>query len=236
MPFRARALVLLLPALIFSTSAAAEGGGNSASTITASFGDSCRDFQAHSSKDISHVEIHYADGRVVKDESTTTPDYSIDGGLGDEIDFALVKSGTTTEQFECDSDSPPIAILEIQTPPNCIFVEPIDHWFCRGDLPRTTWLDPRAIEFGCDSASDPLCDFTVLFRGTSSTDSDNDITSWTLNIDGTVTSGNWATNPPTAVAYTFAANNGAHVISLTVTDSAGQSSSDTILFAFDFPD
>jgi hypothetical protein len=43
------------------------GGSNSAATITASFADSCRDFSAHSSKDISYVEFHYVDGDVVKE-------------------------------------------------------------------------------------------------------------------------------------------------------------------------
>ena len=46
---------------------AVPGGGNSAATITASFADSCRDFAAHSSKDISYVEIHYVGGGVVKE-------------------------------------------------------------------------------------------------------------------------------------------------------------------------
>lgn len=77
---------------------AAEGAenGNSAATITASFGDSCSDFDAHSSKDISHVEIHRTDGRVGKDEAIDAPDFSIDGG--DEIDLAIVKSGTTEQR------------------------------------------------------------------------------------------------------------------------------------------
>src|SRR5688500_12410235 len=78
---------------------AVPGGGNSAATITGSFADACRDFAAHSSKNISHVEIHYVDGRVVKDESISSPDHAIDGGAGDEIGFAVVKSGTTSEQF-----------------------------------------------------------------------------------------------------------------------------------------
>lgn len=81
---------------------AAEGAqrGNSAATITASFGDSCADFEAHSSKDISHVEIHYADGRVVKHEAVEEPDVSI--AAGDEVGFAIVKSGTTALRFDCE--------------------------------------------------------------------------------------------------------------------------------------
>src|SRR5687768_8375575 len=80
---------------------AVPGGGNSAATITASFADSCRDFAAHSSKDISHVEFHYVETRVVKDETINSHDYAVDGGAGDEIDFATVKSGTTRQDFDC---------------------------------------------------------------------------------------------------------------------------------------
>lgn len=100
-------LVLALIATLAWTDAA-EGTeqGNSAATITASFGDSCTDFEAHSSKDISHVELHHTDGRVIKDEIIDGPDFSVVGDPGDEIDFALVKSGTTTERSDCDSVPP----------------------------------------------------------------------------------------------------------------------------------
>src|SRR5688500_7090210 len=89
------ALVLLA----WSAVALAASGGNSIATISGSFADSCRDFTAHSSKDISHVELRYADGRVVKDETIEKPDYSLDGAVGDELGSATVKSGTTTETF-----------------------------------------------------------------------------------------------------------------------------------------
>lgn len=92
------ALIATLAALV---AADAAGASNSAATITASFGDSCTDFDAHSSKDISHVEIHYADGEVVKDEAIDGPDFSIDGG--ETVEFAIVKSGTTAERFDCDA-------------------------------------------------------------------------------------------------------------------------------------
>jgi hypothetical protein len=47
------------------------------------------------------VQVHYGDGRVVKDESIHSPDFSIDGG--DEVEFAIVKSGRTAQRFDCDS-------------------------------------------------------------------------------------------------------------------------------------
>jgi hypothetical protein len=93
--------VALIVTLASTVAAAGAKGGNSAATITASFGDSCTSVEAHSSKDISHVEIHYTDGRVVKDEAIDDPDLSIDAG--DEVDFAIVKSGTTAQRFDCDS-------------------------------------------------------------------------------------------------------------------------------------
>ena len=81
---------------------------NSTATITGSFSDSCRDFETLSSKDISHVELNYPDGRVAKDEEISSPLFLADGGAGDEIDFAIVKSGTTEQRFVCDN-APPAA-------------------------------------------------------------------------------------------------------------------------------
>ena len=58
-------------------------GRKSAATITGAFADSCRDFSAHSSKDISYVELHYAAGFDVKNESIDSHDHAIDGNAGD---------------------------------------------------------------------------------------------------------------------------------------------------------
>jgi hypothetical protein len=93
--------VALIAMLTWTVAAEAAQRGNSAATVTASFGDSCRGFEAHSSKDISHVEIHYTDGRVVKHEAVDDPDFSLNGG--DEVGSAIVKSGTTANRFDCDS-------------------------------------------------------------------------------------------------------------------------------------
>ncbi|WP_034267315.1 choice-of-anchor P family protein [Haloechinothrix halophila] len=83
---------------------------NSEAVITGSFSDECRDFEADAEKpdgkpkDISYVELHYADGRVVKDEDVNSPHYEIDEGPGDEKTHVFVKSGTTTERFDCDGN------------------------------------------------------------------------------------------------------------------------------------
>ncbi|MPY80554.1 MAG: hypothetical protein GEV04_19320 [Actinophytocola sp.] len=88
--------------------AGSSNSSNSNAVITGQFSDECRDFEAHAEKpdgkpkDISYVELHYADGRVVKDESVNSPDYSIDEGPGDEKTKAIVKSGQTVEEFTCD--------------------------------------------------------------------------------------------------------------------------------------
>jgi hypothetical protein len=241
-------------ALVPSATALAAPGGNSAATISGSFADSCRDFAAHSSKDISHVELHYADGRVVKDERIDRPDYSIDGGAGEEIEFAIVKSGTTSERFDCvEATGPPTALLEINTPP---IDQTIEHCFdfsfgglaCEESGPRTDWTDPSEIpnEGGSDSGYFHwVCGavlpcpptITASFRGIGSSDPDDDISSWSLDFgDGTSASGSWASDPPTSVFHDYGSDtlscggpSTTCVVVLTVTDAAGQSESDTLL-------
>jgi hypothetical protein len=235
-PVKARraALGALAVALIATLGWSAAAPAASTATIAGSFGDSCRDFSAHSSKDISHIEIHYADGRVVKDESTTAPDFALDGGAGDELDFASVKSGTTRQTFTCPrTNSPPTAILEILVPSNCALqVEAEDAWNCPDALaPRTTWLSASSV-----SLTQTTCtpaDRTFRFRGTSSTDPDNDITSWSIDFsyDGTSTiggtSGDWITDPPADVLSPDSQEG--IFVTLTVTDSAGQTDSDRMV-------
>jgi len=77
--------------------------GNSGATITDAFSDSCRDFLATSSKDISHVQTAYVDGRAMKDEDVDSGYFAADGDAGDEIDSVIVKSGTTEDRFDCDN-------------------------------------------------------------------------------------------------------------------------------------
>jgi hypothetical protein len=263
-------------AIVLATASAVRaspGRGNSAATITASFADSCRDFAARSSKDISHVEVHYVDGRVVKDENISRPDHAIDGVAGDEIEFALVKSGTTIEQFDCaPSNHAPAARLEIQTPPVDQVPGPGHCWdfftgsggglLCEQSGPRTAWTrpsetpDPDGSEtlllWGC-GAFTASCPFTFIFRGTGSSDADGDLTSWSLDFgDGTSASGSWSTAPPEEVTHEYLRDaagsfncfgvfdgvNNVCVVTLTVTDAAGQSASDVIgmLFLDQSPD
>ena len=238
-------LAAMLAFVAAPSALATPGGGNSASTITASFADSCRDFVAHSSKDISHVEIHYLDGRVVKDESISSHDYAVDGGGGDEIEFAIIKSGTTSEQFDCvQSNSAPAALLEIKTPECHEFFS--GGLVCEQSFPRTTWTGTSdfpetggsqsgLLTWGCGAFTDrSLCSFTFSFRGTGSSDPDGDITSWSLDFgDGASASGSWITAPPTELAHGYSAN-GCQlcVITLTVTDSSGQSHSNTMKIVF----
>jgi hypothetical protein len=245
-------------------SLAIPGGGNSAAAITGSFADSCRDFAAHSSKDISFVEIHYTGGSVVKDESINSPDHAIDGGPGDEIDLALVKSGTTIEEFACvPSNTAPQALLEIQTPPvnqviggGCYDFS--DGLICEQSIPRTAWTgtaqipdngdgEPDFFQWGCGGFSDfSQCSLTMRFRGTGSNDPDGDIASWSLDFgDGTSVSGTWSA-PPSEVVHEYPGHlpsavnctgvigtiTNVCVVTLTVTDSAGQSDSDTMLMIF----
>jgi hypothetical protein len=257
------ALVVALTALAWSTAALA-GNGNGAATITGSFADRCRDFTVHSSKDISHVVLQYADGRVAKDETIDLPDYAIDGGAGDEIDVAIVKSGTTRETFACPrTNSPPTALLEVKTPDICR-TWPDGLVDCDGRTARTSWthsIVPAAgfgiVRFFCSWPDDQscvdhvmpcgqkdfysLCQVTYTYRGTSSTDPDNDIVSWSIDFgDGTSVSGDWATNPPTEVSHEYQIHHcptcSREPAILTVTDSAGHTDSDVQLADHIYPD
>jgi hypothetical protein len=211
--------------------------GGKGATISGSFADSCRNFMAHSSKDISFVELHYVDGRVVRDETTASQDHAVDGEVGDEIEFALVKSSTTKRKFTCArASSPPAAILEIETPPlsECT-INDTDHPTCDADAPRTGWSRPPGgvlgFIFNAHGALTPL-PFALDFRGTSSSDPDGDIASWSIDFgDGTSTSGSWLSSPPAEVQHAYAQpffGPSFPTVTLTVTDAAGQSDSDAI--------
>jgi hypothetical protein len=233
------ALALALPSmLVFAVNAIAVSAG-SATTITGEFSDSCRDFAAHSGKDISNVVIEYVDGRTVKDEAIGHRDFSINGGSGDEIAVVIVKAGTTKATFACTrTNSPPTAILEIRTPPlaNCQHNNEV-HPLCLGWDERTDWSRPPGgvVGFAFEAPFPPM---SFDFRGTSSSDPNNDIVSWSIDFgDGTSTSGNWLTEPPTVITHIYAGIDVLHgmpSVTLTVVDGAGQSSTDTLtLFVVD---
>jgi PKD domain len=257
MPTRSKLRGVLGALLLAGLVSAAAASAACTAKITGSFADSCRDFVAHSSKDISHVVIRYADGRVVKDESTTTPDFAIDGGPGDEIDSATVKSGRTRKTFTCArTNNPPTAVLEVKTPQSCVTWDDglVD---CDGRAARTAWTHSTIpgskygiVRFFCDWPDDQscvehempcgqedgysLCRVTYSLRGTSSTDPDGDIVSWSIEFgDGSTTSGNWTTNPPTEVSHEYQRHHcptcSFEPATLTVTDSAGQTASDAQL-------
>ena len=224
-------LVLALTAV----AAACPVPGNSAATITGSFSDGCRDFVARSSKDISYVALHYVDGRVVKRERIDRRHYSIDGVAGDELDFAVVKSGTTRTTFACPKpNSPPTAILEIETPPlsGCTY-NTSEYPSCLASDPRTVWSRPpeRDLAFVFVFPFPPESR-TFSFRGTSSTDPDDDIASWSIDFgDATTASGSWATERPAEIVHEYAApffGPNFTTVNLTLTDAAGQRDSDTI--------
>ena len=246
-------LVATLAVLAASPAALAlPGGGNSAATITAAFANACRAFVAQSSKDISHVELHYADGRAVKDEAIGGPDYAIEGGSGDELGFAVVKSGTTRQLYTCTQDnSAPVARLDVLTPAGQTLEGCFDFWsgglMCEQSTPRVTWTsstqvpdaggsDSGLFHWGCGALSDrSSCSFTISFRGITSSDSDGDIVSWSLDFgDGTSTGGSWSENPPAEVAHEYGAGcpDNVCVVTLTVTDAAGQSGSVSMRMAF----
>lgn len=235
------AVVALMATLLYAAPASAEP----TAIITESFADGCRDFSAHSTKDISHVVLHYTDGRVGKDETIATPDYSIDGAAGDEIDVVVVKSGTTSKTFRCDLGTAPVAALEIRLSPYCQpstsgTGEPV--YWCRdgaNNTQRTVFVDPGDldIDMGC-LPTETLC-LTLTVRGTGSTDPDGDITGWSIAFgDGAVASGDWTAMPPQEVTHEFAADgpcavgSGYCAIMLTVTDSQGRTDSDSIEVAF----
>jgi hypothetical protein len=207
--------------------------------------------------------LHYVDGRVVKDETINSPDYSVDGGSGDELEFVVVKSGTTTNTFNCRrTTSPPTAILEVKTPEQC-FTWDDGSVACDGTAARTSWtrsttaLGYGLVFFGCGGPDDQscvqheipcgqkdgysLCRITYTFRGTSSVDPDGDIVSWSIDFgDGTSVSGDWNTNPPTEVSHEYLIHYcptcTRDPATLTITDSAGQTDSDAQLVLHIYPD
>ena len=245
--FLAASIAVMTPA-----HAPAAVGRNSEATIVAAFSDSCRAFATRSSKDISHVDLHYVDGRVLKDESVGAPEYALEGDPGDELELAIVKSGTTSTLFECGvQNHVPAARLEIATPADRTIEGCFDFFagglMCEQSTPRTGWTSADQVpdtggdasgifHWACGSRTDfSQCPFTFHFRGIGSSDPDGDIVLWSLDFgDGTSSGGSWAAEPPANLAHEYArdACGNICVITLTVTDSTGQSGSASIRMGF----
>lgn len=227
------------------------------STITGQFGDACRDFTTHSSKDISHVVLQYVDGRTVKDERIDRRYFSVDGHPGDELASVVVKSGRTVKSFGCERQvAPPVAALEIFTPPigaddgseSCAISagEEAQRLSCSYDAERTTWtrwetpglmlwtICPGVANEHCSAYPFNEIPWTFDLRASSSTDPDGDITQWAIDFgDGTSASGSWAADPPVGLSHTyltrdFDTDTGFVTITLTVTDAAGHTDTDSL--------
>jgi hypothetical protein len=77
------------------------------------------------------------------------------------------------------------------------------------------------------------------FRGINSSDPDNDLDTWSLQIvepAGTTNyMGNFAGSPPTQINHVFESEGTVNQVTLTVTDSTGQPDSDSISIVIQFP-
>jgi hypothetical protein len=191
----------------------------------------------------------------VSDETIASPDYALDGGAGDELISAIVKSGTTRLAFECAQvNSAPFARLEILTPAYgsidgcgpfgfggliCEASTPRTDWTDAGTVPDTGGSDSGIFHWACGRLTDwSHCPLTFTFRGIGSSDPDGDIVSWALDFgDGTSTSGDWGTTPPAQISHDFSfapcgITNQLCVVTLTVTDSAGHSAAASLRMYF----
>lgn len=145
----------------------------------------------------------------------------------------MVKSGTTRQAFTCQrTNNPPTAILEILTPPleDCMWFPWPEHPTCMAAEPRTTWSTLPGSEIAFIFIA-PYPPATFSFRGTGSSDPDDDLATWSIDFgDGTSTSGSWATEPPTDVSHTFPSFATNATVTLLVTDAGGASDSSSITF------
>ncbi len=216
-------------------------------SISGTFADSCRDFAAHSSRDITRVELRYADGRVHVPGGVSGRDYAVDGGSGDEIASASVTSARTTRTFTCESGRPPSALLEVRLSPGCSQPRTSGSgettYWCTDGLPndqRTVHVDPGdlRVDLLCDFTTENLPCTTVSFRGTGSSDPDGDLASWSVEFDdGTVATGDWATSPPLDVTHEYhplvtSCSDSVCNVTLTVTDSGGRTATDALTLIF----
>ncbi|MGH9185031.1 MAG: hypothetical protein ACRD0U_04310, partial [Acidimicrobiales bacterium] len=169
----------------------------------------------------------------VPDEAVESPDFWIDGAAGDEIGLVVVKSGSTRKPFSCtQANDPPTAVLEFAIPSDCgVVIEDPPLMHCPGTTERTEWTGfDEEVVFLLDDlcVTEPaLCDFTL--RGTSSIDPNDDLASWAVDFgDGTSATGDWTTTPPVDLVLTLDGCSQFSAVTLTVSDSAGNTASDTM--------
>ncbi len=146
-------------------------------------------------------------------------------------------------------DGPPTAVLELETAPispdedgpagSCYAGQHPD-LFCFYEDPRSVWtrFTTGTVYFGfcADNQCQPDDTFSFSFRGTISTDPGDDIASWSIDFgDGTSTGiQDWATAPPTTITHAYDLNDfndNFVVVTLTVTDAAGESDSEAMPLA-----
>jgi hypothetical protein len=140
----------------------------------------------------------------------------------------------------CVQRQPTAAHLAIKTPQNC-FQFPDEFFSCSAAEPRTLWRTlTNGMAFACDAGQPPGTDFdtcpnTIAYRGTGTT---GDILSWTLDFgDGTSAGGSWTTNPPSEVTHLYPHPfTDVWTVTLTVIDSQGQTSTDSLFWRWDTPD
>ena len=77
-----------------------KGKGGSA-TMTGDFNNGCTEFEGGSDKDISNIEVFYADGTSEKYEYRGNDHKSETVGDGRQIDYVVVKSGNKSQRFDC---------------------------------------------------------------------------------------------------------------------------------------
>ena len=113
---------------------------------------------------------------------------------------------------------------------------PRDGWISADQVPATGGGASGILHWGCGALTDfSQCPFTFNFRGIGSGDPDGDIVLWSLDFgDGTSTGGSWEVAPLANIAheYTRDACSNICAVTLTLTDSMGQSGSASIRMGF----
>lgn len=145
--------------------------------------------------------------------------------------------------------TPPIGAGDGDDPTTCFVADAgdgVQRLGCSYDAERSRWTQweaPGLMLWGiCPGVHNEHCaaypfdeiPWTFDFRGSSSTDPDGDLSHWTIDFgDGTSTSGSWESDPPVGLEHTyitrdFSTETGFVTVTLTVTDAAGHTDTDTL--------